>query len=83
MKASNTVREELLKSLDSFRDSFEVIGTYFSIYHGFPEVSKAAISLGVAILKAIEEVIGYYLQHAGRVTKFPILVSPQSLRMSD
>ncbi|KAK6609850.1 hypothetical protein H4I95_02909 [Botrytis cinerea] len=64
MKASNTVREELLKSLDSFRDSFEVIGTYFSIYHGFPEVSKAAISLGVAILKAIEEVIGYYLQHA-------------------
>ncbi|CCD46141.1 hypothetical protein BofuT4_P116910.1 [Botrytis cinerea T4] len=63
MKASNTVREELLKSLDSFRDSFEDIETYFSIYHGFPEVSKAAISLGVAILKAIEEVIGYYLQH--------------------
>ncbi|TGO15698.1 hypothetical protein BTUL_0037g00500 [Botrytis tulipae] len=63
MKASNTVREELLKSLDSFRDSFEGIKTYFSIYYGFPEVSKAAISLGVAILKAIEEVIGYYLQH--------------------
>ncbi|KAF7944858.1 uncharacterized protein EAE97_005491 [Botrytis byssoidea] len=63
MKASNTVREELLKSLDSFRDSFEGIETYFSIYYGFPEVSRAAISLGVAILKAIEEVVGYYLQH--------------------
>ncbi|KAF7956545.1 hypothetical protein EAE96_003880 [Botrytis aclada] len=63
MKASNTVREELLKSLDNFRDSFEGIETYFSIYYVFPEVSKAAISLGVAILKAIEEVIGYYLQH--------------------
>lgn len=79
MKASSTVREELLKSLDSFRDSFEDIETYFLIYYGFSEVSKAAISLGVAILKAIEEVIGYYLQRTGRVTKFSILVPPQSL----
>ncbi|TEY79704.1 hypothetical protein BOTCAL_0042g00040 [Botryotinia calthae] len=63
IKASIAVREELLKSLDSFRNSFEDIETYFSIYHGFPGVSEAAISLGVAILKAIEEVIGYYLQH--------------------
>ncbi|KAF7900267.1 uncharacterized protein EAF01_007569 [Botrytis porri] len=63
-ESSNTVREELFKSLDSFQDTFEGIETYyFSIYYGFPGVSKAAMSLGVAILKAIEEVISYYLQH--------------------
>lgn len=64
------MRQDLEHALEGLSESFVDIEVYLIVFSEVQSISDAAINLGVSILKSIEEVIGYYIQHIGA---FPIV----------
>lgn len=63
VKRTSTVRQDLEHALEGLSESFVDIEVYLIVFSEVQSISDAAINLGVSILKSIEEVIGYYIQH--------------------
>ncbi|KAI0965234.1 hypothetical protein F4678DRAFT_485529 [Xylaria arbuscula] len=62
-KQTSKVRREVTDGVEKLEKNFDLIETYVEIYSAKPKVVEAVVTLHVTILKAIEEVIGYYTKH--------------------
>ncbi|KAJ2984563.1 hypothetical protein NUW58_g5995 [Xylaria curta] len=62
-KQTSKVREQIGDGIESLKKNFDLVETYIGIYSAKPRVIEAATTLYITILKAIEEVIGYYTKH--------------------
>ncbi|KAK8140096.1 hypothetical protein PG984_000162 [Apiospora sp. TS-2023a] len=57
------VREDVESGMEKLKKNFGLVEDYISMYSGNRKVVEAVTALYITILKAIEEVIGYYTQH--------------------
>lgn len=64
-KRTGKVREEVNNGIERLGKNFDLVEAYIDMYSGKPRVVEAAMTLYITILKAIEEVIGYYTRHIG------------------
>ncbi|KAI1075124.1 hypothetical protein F5B20DRAFT_560861 [Whalleya microplaca] len=62
-KRSIEVREDVARSLNNLERHFEDIETYLAMFSNDGNIIAASIRLVSSILKAVEEVIGYYTRH--------------------
>ncbi|KAJ3578821.1 hypothetical protein NPX13_g1740 [Xylaria arbuscula] len=62
-KQTSKVRQEVSDSIEKLEKKFDLVEDYIELYSEKPRVLKSAMTLYVTILKAIEEVIGYYTKH--------------------
>ncbi|KAI1298816.1 hypothetical protein F5Y03DRAFT_367124 [Xylaria venustula] len=62
-KQTSKVRKEVTDGVEKLGKNFDLIETCIEMYSSKPKVANAATDLHVTILKAIEEVIGYYTKH--------------------
>ncbi|KAI0911071.1 hypothetical protein F4823DRAFT_561258 [Ustulina deusta] len=62
-KQTSKVREEVSAGIERLKKNFELVEAYIEMYSAKPKVMEAALTLYITILKAIEEVIGYYTKH--------------------
>ncbi|KAI1157804.1 hypothetical protein F5B18DRAFT_643541 [Nemania serpens] len=62
-KRTGKVREEVNNGIERLGKNFDLVEAYIDMYSGKPRVVEAAMTLYITILKAIEEVIGYYTRH--------------------
>ncbi|KAI0536996.1 hypothetical protein GGR58DRAFT_372128 [Xylaria digitata] len=62
-KQTSKVRQEVKDGVERLEKNFDRVEAYIEMYSAKPKVVEAAMSLYVTILKAIEEVIGYYTKH--------------------
>ncbi|KAI0185597.1 hypothetical protein EV127DRAFT_441217 [Xylaria flabelliformis] len=62
-KQTSRVREEVKDGIEKFEKNFDRVEAYIEMYSSKLRVVDAAMTLYVTILKAIEEVIGYYTKH--------------------
>lgn len=47
-------------------EKFDDIDVFCRLYSGQEKIAKAAMALHVSILKAVEDVIGFYTKHIGK-----------------
>lgn len=57
------VRDDVKNGIENLKKHFCLIESYNSMYSTNKKVAVAATRLYITILKAVEEVIGYYTQH--------------------
>ncbi|KAI1174615.1 hypothetical protein F4777DRAFT_553310 [Nemania sp. FL0916] len=62
-KQTKKVREEVNDGIEGLGKNFDLVEAHINMYSAKPKVVEAAMTLYVTILKAIEEVIGYYTRH--------------------
>ncbi|KAI8624702.1 hypothetical protein F5Y19DRAFT_452893 [Xylariaceae sp. FL1651] len=62
-KQTSKVRQEVNDGIERLEKNFDLVEAYIEMYSAKSRVVEAAMSLYVTILKAIEEVIGYYTKH--------------------
>ncbi|KAI0854777.1 hypothetical protein F4860DRAFT_507949 [Xylaria cubensis] len=62
-KQTSRIREEVNDGIERFEKNFDRVEAYIEMYSSKLRVVDAAMTLYVTILKAIEEVIGYYTKH--------------------
>ncbi|KAK8083901.1 hypothetical protein PG996_002682 [Apiospora saccharicola] len=62
-KQTCKVREDVEGGIEKLKKNFGLVEDYIAMYSGKRKVVEAVVTLYVTILKAIEEVIGYYTQH--------------------
>ncbi|KAI0439889.1 hypothetical protein F4803DRAFT_529375 [Xylaria telfairii] len=62
-KQTSKVREEVNDGIERLGKNFDLVEAYIEMYSTKSRVVEAAMTLYVTILKAIEEVIGYYTRH--------------------
>ncbi|KAI0544996.1 hypothetical protein F4679DRAFT_562691 [Xylaria curta] len=62
-KQTSRVREEVNDGIERLEKNFDLVEAYIEMYSTKFRVVDAAMTLYVTILKAIEEVIGYYTKH--------------------
>lgn len=64
-KQTSKVREEVNDGIERLGKNFDLVEAYIEMYSTKSRVVEAAMTLYITILKAIEEVIGYYTRHIG------------------
>ncbi|KAI0404021.1 hypothetical protein F4802DRAFT_569435 [Xylaria palmicola] len=62
-KQTSKVRTEVSDGIERLRKNFDLVEDYIEMYSAKSKVVEAAMTLYVTILRAIEEVIGYYTKH--------------------
>lgn len=65
-KRTSKVREAVKEGLEDLTQKFEDTDVFCRIYFGQDKIAKAALTLHVSILKAVEDVIGFYTKHIGK-----------------
>ncbi|KAI1126645.1 hypothetical protein F5Y10DRAFT_244511 [Nemania abortiva] len=62
-KQTSKVRKEVSDGIERLEKKFDLVEDYVRMYADKPKVLRSVVTLYVTILKAIEEVIGYYTRH--------------------
>lgn len=68
MRVAAGVRDQVKKKLneDDMGKTFGDIELFLSVFQEDPNIEKASVDLLVAILAAVEGVIGFFLSHQGK-----------------
>ncbi|KAI3394230.1 hypothetical protein diail_3005 [Diaporthe ilicicola] len=62
-KRTSKVRETVKEGVENLTQQFDDIDIFCNTYSGQEKIAEAAMTLNVSILKAVEDVIGYYTKH--------------------
>lgn len=64
---TSKVREDVKEGIEKLQKHFDAVETYIEMYSNKRKVVEAGTALYITILKAIEDVIGYYTRHMGKL----------------